>query len=511
MTSESTNELMKLQNGSDIRGIAIKTADQDITLHEHTIECIAFGFARWLKEKKQLVMDNAKNPVKVAIGQDSRLSGNRIKQTLMAALNSAGIDVIDVGLSTTPALFMATQYASYACDASIMITASHLPYEYNGLKFFTTDGGAEHEDITYMLENGHWDAVTWDHSYGVIENKNLLEDYAADLREKIQTGITSAQNTELPLAGKHIVVDAGNGAGGFFAKEVLGRLGADTSGSQFLEPDGNFPNHVPNPDNKEAMESIKKAVLDNHADMGVIFDTDVDRSALVDRNGQTVNRNNLIAVISAIVIKENPGTTVVTSSATSEHLKDFIEKLGGHQNRYITGYRNVINQAIKLNQDGVHTSLAIETSGHAALKENYFLDDGAYLIAKILIADAELSSKGKEFSSLFEPLIQPLETDEVRFKITTDSVQQTGEQLIEAFEKFVAEQSDMEIETNNLEGVRVNTSGRYGTGWFLLRLSLHEPLLVLYFESDQEGSIVQLKETLKVFFNQQEDIDSSKL
>ena len=511
MASESTNELLKLQNGSDIRGIAIKTPEHDITLHDQTIESIAFGFACWLKEKKQLVMDNLEKPVKVAIGQDSRLSGNRIKEVLIEALNNAGIDVVDVGLSTTPALFMATQYEYYACDASIMITASHLPFEYNGLKFFTADGGAEHEDITFMLENANWDAVTWENNQGIIERKNLLEDYAADLRQKIQAGITTARNPELPLEGKHIVVDAGNGAGGFFATEVLEKLGADISGSQFLEPDGNFPNHVPNPDNKQAMASIKQAVLDNHADMGVIFDTDVDRSALVDRHGQTVNRNNLIAVISAIVIQENPGTTIVTSSATSEHLKDFIEQLGGHQNRYLTGYRNVINQAIKLNQEGVHTSVAIETSGHAALKENYFLDDGAYLIAKILIADAELSAEGKEFSSLFEPLKQPVETDEVRFKITTDTVQQTGEEVIEAFKNFVTDQPDMEIENNNLEGVRVNTSGAYGTGWFLLRLSLHEPLLVLYFESDQADSIAQLREDVKLFFSQQEGIDFSKL
>src|SRR5699024_962662 len=107
-------------------------------------------------------------------------------------------------------------------------------------------------------------------------------------------------------------------------------------------------------------------------------DTDVDRSALVDRNGMTLNRNNLIAVISAILIKENPGTTIVTNSTTTDHLKDFIEKLGGKQDRYLTGYRNVINRALALNEKGIATSLAIETSGHAALKENYFLDDGAY-------------------------------------------------------------------------------------------------------------------------------------
>lgn len=292
---------------------------------------------------------------------------------------------------------------------------------------------------------------------------------------------------------------------------MLEPLGADITGSQFLEPDGNFPNHVPNPDNKVAMESIRKAVLDNKADMGVIFDTDVDRSALVDRNGHAVNRNNLIALIAAILIKENPGTTIVANSATSNHLNDFIEQLGGKQHRYITGYRNVINRALELNQEGTPTSLAIETSGHAALKENYFLDDGAYLIAKILIADAELGAKGKDFSSLIETLKQPVETDEVRFKITANQVQEAGEKVIESFKQFIEESKDLIVEPDNLEGVRVNTTGKYGPGWILLRLSLHEPLLVLRFESDKEGAIEQVKADFRNFFAQQSGIDASSL
>lgn len=505
------NQLMGLQNGSDIRGIAVDTPEQTQTLTEKAVGSIAYGFAGWLKEKKEVVMDNPEQHVRVAIGQDSRLSGDRIKDVLIESLLNAGIDVVDVGLSTTPAMFMATQYEQYACDASIMITASHLPYQYNGLKFFTKSGGAEHEDISYILENASWDAITWEKSHGEIERRNLLEDYAADLREKISSGIKTAQNPDQPLAGKHIIVDAGNGAGGFFATEVLERLGADITGSQFLEPDGNFPNHVPNPDNKAAMESIRKAVLDNKADMGVIFDTDVDRSALVDRNGNAVNRNNLIALIAAILIQEYPGTTIVANSATSNHLNDFIERLGGKQHRYITGYRNVINRALELNQEGTPTSLAIETSGHAALKENYFLDDGAYLIAKILIADAELGAEGKDFSSLIETLKQPVETDEVRFKITADQVQETGEKVIESFKQFIEESKDLDVEPDNLEGVRVNTTGKYGTGWILLRLSLHEPLLVLRFESDNEGAIEQLQADFRTFFAQQAGIDASSL
>lgn len=504
-------KLASLQNGSDIRGIAIETAEHKLTLSDERIENIAYGFAAWLKEVKQLDVENENKPLTVSVGHDSRLSAERIKTAFIKGLTNAGIDVIDVGLSTTPAMFMSTKYEAYKCDGAVMVTASHLPFEYNGLKFFTKDGGAEHEDIDFILNHANWETITWDNNQGKITADALLDEYAKDLVNKIRVGINDKDHYEQPLAGRHIVVDAGNGAGGFFAEKVLVPLGANISGSQFLEPDGNFPNHVPNPDNKEAMKSIQEAVLTNKADMGVIFDTDVDRSALVDSKGDTLNRNNLIAVISAILIKENPGTTIVTSSATSEHLKTFITSLGGKQDRYITGYRNVINRGIQLNNEGIPTSLAIETSGHAALEENYFLDDGAYLVAKILMADANLQKEGKDFSDLITSLKQPIETDEVRFKILTEDTHATGAKVMEAFKLFIEKTTDLSIEPANLEGVRVNTTGHYGTGWMLLRMSLHEPLLVLNLESDQVGSIQLLRETIKDFFHNQFDLDSSRL
>ena len=126
-----------------------------------------------------------------------------------------------------------------------------------------------------------------------------------------------------------ILVDAGNGAGGFFTSKVLEPLGADTTGSQFLDPDGRFPNHVPNPEDPAAMASTSEAVLRNNADMGIVFDTDVDRSGIVDKNGAAINKNSLIALMSAITLREFPGSTVVTDSVTSTGLTQFIEKLGG--------------------------------------------------------------------------------------------------------------------------------------------------------------------------------------
>ena len=229
--------------------------------------------------------------------------------------------------------------------------------------------------------------------------------YGKGLANKIREGVNHPQHYETPLKGLKIILDAGNGAGGFYADKVLKPLGADTKGSQFLEPDGTFPNHIPNPENKEAMASICDAVIKNKADFGIIFDTDVDRGAAVDSEGHELNRNRLIALISSIVLKENPGSTIVTDSITSDGLTEFIEgELKGIHHRFKRGYKNVINESIRLNNEGQESHLAIETSGHGAIKENYFLDDGAYLITKLLIELAKLRQENKSLTDLIANL-----------------------------------------------------------------------------------------------------------
>lgn len=171
-------------------------------------------------------------------------------------------------------------------------------------------------------------------------------------------------------------MNAGNGSGGFFTYQVLDKLGADTFGSLNLKPDGMFPNHIPNPEDKVAMAVTRTAVLENTADLGIVFDTDVDRSGVVDKDGNPINGDKLIALMASIVLKEHPGSTIVTDARTSLALTKFITDRGGQHCLYRVGYRNVIDKGVQLNQDGIDTQLMMETSGHGALKENYFLDDG---------------------------------------------------------------------------------------------------------------------------------------
>lgn len=492
-----------LQNGSDIRGIAIATDEYAVNLTPQATKEIVRGLIHWLTQNQKLATLYKEGKLTIGIGRDSRLSGPDLADAFIEEAVGLGVQVIDFGMATTPALFMSTQYPQFACHAGVMITASHLPYYFNGLKIFSQNGGAEHEDIDYILS--HTEALPVS-SLGSLTHADLITPYAQDLVDKIRA---ACDGQDKPLTGLNIIVDAGNGAGGFFAEKVLAELGADTTGSQFLEPDGTFPNHAPNPDNKEAMESIRQAVLKQGADLGIIFDTDVDRAALVTKSGQILNRNNLIAVLAQITLAEHPETSIVTNSPTSEHLKVFIESLGGKQIRYISGYRNVINRAIAANQAGVDCQLAIETSGHAAFKENYFLDDGTYVAAKILMLLPQLQKDDKSLDDLIAQLKQPLETQEVRFKLEVEDYRALGEQVIADLQATSID--GFVFNPENEEGLRFDVINPYGDGWFLLRMSLHEPLLVLQIENDQAGYMPNILKRLSEFLDGYPAVNQTKL
>lgn len=502
----SLEVLKKLKSETDIRGIAIKTPEYEVNLTPEIVRLIGYGFIKWIENKGN------NSQIKIAIGMDSRLSGTELKTALIETLINNGCTAYDCTMATTPSMFMATVLDEYKCTGAIMITASHLPYYYNGLKFFTSNGGCEKEDIDEILTLSCDENVNAEKSLkGTVKKVNLLNDYSNILIDKVRKAVASKDDYEKPLKGSKIIVDAGNGAGGFFAEKVLKELGANVEGSQFLEPDGRFPNHIPNPENKEAMESIKNAVLKNKADLGIIFDTDVDRAAIVDGSGREVNKNALIALIASIILEEHPKSIVVTDSVTSTGLTEFITSLGGVHHRFKRGYKNVINEAKRLNAEGLKSYLAIETSGHAALKENYFLDDGAYLIAKILVKMAKLNLDGKKVESLIKNLKTPIESNDFRLKIKTEDYRGYGNLVLKDLENYVKGLQGFSIVKNNYEGIRVNCDNNNGDGWLLLRLSLHEPLLALNIESDLEGGTQIIIKRLLPFLEKYEKIDINVL
>jgi len=480
------DKYFKLQNGSDVRGVALEgVAGEPVNLTEDIVRTMGKAFAQWL-EKKQ-----GRTGLKVGVGHDSRLSSTTIKTAVFEGLEKGGCAVFDCGLASTPAMFMSTVFENHGYDGSIMLTASHLPFNRNGLKFFIREGGLGKEDIKEILtiatETGDVEAAELRNTSSV----SLMDDYSAHLVQIIREGTGS----DTPLTGLKIVVDAGNGAGGFFVGKVLAPLGADTTGSQFLDPDGSFPNHIPNPEDPEAMEAIIAAVRQNGADFGIIFDTDVDRAGAVDKNGKPINRNHFIALMSAIVLEEHPGTTIVTDSVTSTGLTWWIEdKLGGVHHRYRRGYKNVINEAIRLNEAGTPSFLALETSGHGALKENYFLDDGAYQIARILVKIAQLKAAGQgTVDELIAELPEPAEAIEFRPQIMVDDFSSYADEVLAAFTLFAEQQEGWSLTPDNYEGVHVTTEN----GWILMRKSLHDPQIPINIESDEVGGIEPMAEKVR--------------
>ncbi|MCX4313505.1 MAG: phosphomannomutase/phosphoglucomutase [Clostridia bacterium] len=491
------NDYGKLKSGTDIRGVAIASEEKPALLTEQAVADFAGAFALWLQRR------TGKARCKIAIGRDSRLTGELFQKTIIDKLKYCSLELFDCGMFSTPAAFMTTKLPSMQADGAIMITASHHPKDINGLKFFTADGGVNSAELDEIIELADAGECVKPGSLSMIIRRDYMRLYCDTLCDMIRKGT----GLFMPLKGMKIVVDAGHGAGGFFADRVLSPLGADVSASQFLQPDGAFPAHPPNPENAEAMESLKTRVVESGADIGIIFDADVDRCAVVTGDGTEVNRCRLIALAAAMILPEHKGATIVTDSVTTEGLRKFIEAHGGVQKRFRRGYRNVIDEAKRLCDAGTDAPLAIESSGHVAFKEHYFLDDGAYFVAKILVTFANLRRKGKDLVDLIDGLETPLEECDVRLKMTGRDWKATAEKIISRL-NGIAERM-LRISEDNYEGVRAYVS--HADGYFIVRTSVHDPVVPIYIESNKRGGALSIARFLYSYMCGFSGVDMSPL
>ena len=484
-------DLKMLKSGTDIRGVALPISGAVVTLSNDAVKRLAAGFAEFVGDK----YGNAeyKGKIKIAVGHDSRLSAGSLSDAAIEGLTACAGEVLFCGLASTPAMFMMTVLEG--CDGAIMLTASHHPSDRNGMKFFTKQGGVSGTELDEIIKRAEKIDFDAHKTQSVFRQEDFLESYCKHMR----TVICSELGTDKPLKGFKIAVDAGSGSAGFYADRILAPLGADVSSGQYLKPDGNFPFHAPNPEDKAAMKSISLRVIKTQSDLGVIFDTDGDRSAVVLSDGKEINRNRLIALSAAIVLRDcrtaagnesglNNNPIIVTDSTTSEGLKEFIAKLGGQHIRYKRGYQNVIGYAKQLCAEGKFAPLAIETSGHAALKENYFLDDGAYLAAKIIIEAVRLKREGKDLYSLIADLREAKEEASFRIGLKGLDWKKAGQEVLDTLTQLGKK---YKIADDSFEGIRIYLEG----GWFMARLSVHDPVVAVNIESDIDGgarSIVAL-------------------
>ena len=493
----------KLKSGSDVRGVAV---GEGAALTPDVAKTLGMAFARYVAAKTGKPVGE----ISVALGRDSRVSGPELLAAAARGVASAGAKAADYGMCTTPAMYMAILTDGFRPDGSIMVTASHHPWQLNGLKFFTAEGGLGFHELDAVLDMARELEKDVSQPTGQIVSEPFLQTYQEHLKRLIINGVDP--EVQKPLLGLHVVVDAGNGAGGFYAA-MLEELGAWVEGSQYLEPDGHFPNHVPNPENKEAMASVSAAVKRVGADLGVIFDADCDRAAIVDATGKEINRNRLIAMISAILLDEKPGATIVTDSVTSSGLSDFIREWGGEHYRYKRGYRNVIDEAVRLNEAGIDCPLAIETSGHAALRDNHFLDDGMYLVTVLLIKAMQMKQQGQTLGMLLDGLREPVESTEIRLPVLCEDFSSAARQVIEHVLDYASSHEDWHVAPDNREGVRISfdVNGELGSAWFLLRLSVHDPVMPLNAESDVPGGVSAVLGKLYEAIADQPDIDLTPL
>ncbi|KAL5553214.1 hypothetical protein UlMin_040615 [Ulmus minor] len=532
VVDEEMDKIRRLQNGSDIRGVALEgEKGRTVDLSPPAVEAIAESFGEWvIKRLEKERGDVPEENVRVSLGRDPRVSGAALSVAVFAGLTRGGCMVFDMGLATTPACFMSTVLPPpFGYDASIMMTASHLPYTRNGLKFFTKKGGLTSPEVEEICDKA---ARKYANRLAKVSTLlppptrvDFMSAYAMHLREIIKQRVNHPSHYDTPLKGFQIIVNAGNGSGGFFTWDVLDKLGADTFGSLHLKPDGMFPNHIPNPEDRTAMALTRAAVLEHSADLGIVFDTDVDRSGVVDNKGNPINGDKLIALMSAIVLKEHPETTIVTDARTSMALTRFITSRGGHHCLYRVGYRNVIDKGVQLNQDGVEAHLMMETSGHGALKENYFLDDGAYMVVKIIIEMVRMKLEGSDegIGSLIKDLEEPLESVELRMNIISQprDAKARGIEAIETFRKYI-EEGKLEgweldacgdcwvsegclVDANDTPAAidahmyraKVSDSKHGQHGWVHIRQSIHNPNIAVNMQSSVHGGSQTMTRVLR--------------
>lgn len=295
-------DLRELQHDDCIIGIASEgVPGEEINLTQKDAGSIGTAFMIWLAQK----LDKPIFSMQICVGMDPRLSSESLKEGVMMGIQMTGSKSFDAGIASSHAMYMSTVMDFYEFDGAVMITAGYLPYNRNGFKFYTSEGPLEEDDIARILKMAHKTAFIGE--WYECKPVNLMDMYATRLRALISRGLEGHTDK---LKGMHIVVDAGNGSGGFFADKVLEKLGADTTGSIFLEPDGTFPHHQPDSDNEEAIASISKAVIDNHADMGIVFDGDLDCSTVVGPDGKVVDADDLIAVIVEAAKLKKAGKTL---------------------------------------------------------------------------------------------------------------------------------------------------------------------------------------------------------
>ncbi|HCX72528.1 MAG TPA: phosphomannomutase [Candidatus Cloacimonas sp.] len=433
----------------DIRGVV----DKDLT--DVTVYLIARAYGTYMRRL---------NKKTVAIGGDARLSTPRFKTIFINGLRETGIDVTDVGILATPLLYFSIW--KLKTDGGVMITASHNPPEYNGIKL--NDGlasvyGQQIQEIFQLIQKEDFES-----GEGSLQKNDKIEEQYMDY-------IVDNINLARPVK---VIVDGGNGTGGLYLPKILRRLGCDVT-EMYCEPDGRFPNHHPDPSIEKNMTDLIAKVKEIKAEAGFGLDGDADRIGVIDENGKMLYGDQILNIIVRDFLKDNPGERIIADVKCSKNLFDDIKKYKGVPIMYKTGHANIKN---KMAKEGIKVSG--EMSGHIFLKDRYLgYDDAIYVACRFVEI---MSRMDKPVSRFLEDQPKMYNTPELHIKSTEE----------EKF-KLVAKVRDSFIEegydVNDIDGMRIT----FPDGWALCRASNTTPVLVLRFEAETEARLEEIRKLVE--------------
>ncbi|MDP1528038.1 phosphomannomutase/phosphoglucomutase [Rhodoferax sp.] len=404
----------------------------------------------------------------VAVGRDGRLSGPDLSTALMRGLAEAGVEVIDIGLATTPMLYFA---ANTLCNSGIQVTGSHNPKDYNGFKMVLAGRaiyGDEIQALRHMME-----AETWElRANGQVRRMDVLAAYQA----RIVGDIKLAR----PLK---IVVDCGNGIAGASAPGILRAIGCEVT-ELFSEVDGNFPNHHPDPSKPENLRDVMAALKSGDAELGLAFDGDGDRLGLVTKEGNTIYPDRQMMLFARDVLKRAPGGTILFDVKCSQQLAPAIAAAGGVPMMFKTGH-----SLIKAKMKEIDSPLGGEMSGHIFFKERWYgFDDGTYAGCRLL----EILSQSPDANAVLNALPSSFSTPELNVKCDEGQPQTLVTQLVSRTD-FAAPAT-----LNTIDGLRVDWPDGFG----LIRASNTTPVLVLRFEGHTPEALARIQTDMMTLLHQ---------
>jgi phosphomannomutase len=398
----------------------------------------------------------------VAVGRDGRLSGPEMAGALMQGLQEAGVQVIDVGMVTTPMLYFA---ACTLCSSGIQVTGSHNPRDYNGFKMVMGGKaiyGEEIQALRTMMESERWTLQAG----GTVRSVDVLPAYQGRIVDDIRLA--------RPLK---IVVDCGNGIAGASAPAILRAIGCEVT-ELFSEVDGNFPNHHPDPSKPENLRDLIAALQSSDAELGLAFDGDGDRLGIVTRDGSNIYPDRQMMLFAQDVLSRVPGGTIVFDVKCSQRLAPAIAQAGGVPLMFKTGH-----SLIKAKMRELDSPLGGEMSGHIFFKERWFgFDDGTYAGCRLL----EIVSKVADSNALLHSLPTSFSTPELNVSCVEGEPHTLVTQLV-AKADFAAP-----AVLNTIDGLRVDWPDGFG----LVRASNTTPVLVLRFEGHTPEALQRIESAM---------------